>query len=139
MSGVGWNHRPWAAHTVRQRWARHAIMFLGQHIHSNDAGHNMPSSLLEFTYGGTTSVLACPHVPSVAHTLGRHRVLHVSKALGQHSWSDDIGCVIPSLPLGSIDGRTMSDMTGHNIPWAAHTVRRHRAWLAIITLGKNTR
>ena len=139
MSGVAWNHRPWAAHTVRQRWARHALMFLGQHIHSNDVGHNMPSSLLDFTYGGTTSVLACPHVPSVAHTFRRHRALHVIISLGQHTRSEDIEHGMPSSPLGSTDSRTMSGITSHHFPWEAHTVRSRLALRAIISFGKHTR
>ena len=81
----------------------------------------------------------CYHRPWTENTIGRHRAWDARKALGQYSWSDDVGCVIPLLPLGSKDGRTMSDITCHNIPWVAHTVRRHLAWHAIISHGKHTR
>ena len=106
---------------------------------SDDVERGMPLLRLESIHNQTTWDEVRYHCSWTKHTIGRHRSLHASKALGQHSWSDDVGCVIQSSPLGSIDGRTMSDMTCHHCTWEAHTVRRHWAWHAIINLGKHTR
>ena len=46
-SGVACHHRLWAAHTVEQSWALHAIIAFGQHTRSDDVGRGMTSVPLE--------------------------------------------------------------------------------------------
>ena len=46
---------------------------------------------------------------------------------------------MPSPHLDSTHGRTRSGVAFHHCLWAAHTVKRHRAWHAIIALGQHTR
>ena len=60
-------------------------------------------------------------------------------AFGQHTQSNDFGRGMPSSPLGSTNGRTMSGVDCQHHLWAAHTVKRRRAWHAIIALGQHTR
>ena len=43
-----------------------------------------------------------------------------------------------SSPLDNTHGRTMSGVPSHHRLWEAHTVERHRAWHAIIALGRQT-
>ena len=47
--GVACHHRLWAAHTVEQRRAWHAVIAFGQHTRSNDVGRGIPSSPLGIT------------------------------------------------------------------------------------------
>ena len=42
---------------------------------------------------------------------------------------------MPSSPLGSTDGQTASGVVCHHRHWAAHKVKRHRAWHSIIAFG----
>ena len=51
----------------------------------------------------------------------RRRVWHVIIPFGKHTRSNDVGCGMPSSPLGT------------------HTVKRRLAWHAIIALGRQTR
>ena len=51
MSGMTCHHRLWTTHTVERRQAWHAIIAVGQHTHSNDVRHGMPSSPLGSTNG----------------------------------------------------------------------------------------
>ena len=43
-----------------------------------------------------------------------------------------------SLPLGSTHGRTTSGVASHHRLWAAHLVKRRRAWHDITALGQHT-
>ena len=90
------------------------------------------------------------------HTVGRRRTWHNINALGQHTrsndvgrgmpaspldstWSKDVGRGMTSPPLDSAHGRTTSSATCHHRHKKAHTVKRRRAWHAIITFGQHTR
>ena len=78
--------------------------------------------------------------PSLDSTHDRQRrVWHDITALALHSWSDDVGRGMTSLPLDTTHGRTTSDVECHHSHWVAHTVERRRAWHAIIALGRQTR
>ena len=46
---------------------------------------------------------------------------------------------MPSLPLGSTNGRTTSGVACQHQVWVAHTVERRRAWHASIAFGQHTR
>ena len=138
-SGVACNHLLWAAHTVERRQAWHAITAFGQHTRSNDVGCGMPSSPKNSTNGQTTSGVACHHHLWAAHTVELRRAWHAIIAFGQHKRSNDVGCGMPSSPLGSTDGRTTSGVACHNRLKAAHTVERRRAWHDITAFGQHTR
>ena len=74
-SGVAWlYHRAW-----------HSFISFGHHIQWDDIGRNMPSVHFDCTCGRTTSVLACRHVPWVAHTFVGCRMWHANITLGQHT------------------------------------------------------
>ena len=98
----------------------------------------MPSSPLRSTNGQTTSGVACHHHLWAAQTVGRHRAWHAIIALGRQTWLNDVGRGMPSLPLGSIDGRTASCVACYRHLWPAHTVEQHRAWHVIIAFGQHT-
>ena len=74
----------------------------------------------------------------LADAVGRRRAWHAIIALGRQTWSNDVGRGMPSLPLGSTGGRTASGVACHHLLWPAHTVKRRRAWHAIIAFGKHT-
>ena len=46
---------------------------------------------------------------------------------------------MPSPPLDNTHGRTTSCVTCHHRLWTTHSVKRHRVWHAIITVGQDTR
>ena len=123
-SGVTCHHRLWTTHTVEQRrrgmlsclWRAHTIerrrawydiTTFGQHTWSNNVGRDMPSPPLDSTHGRTTSGVACYHLFWAAQTVGRRLAWHAITALGQHTWSDDVGRGMPSSSLGRSNGRTM--------------------------------
>ena len=120
-SGVACHHRLWAAQTVGQRRALHAIIAFGHHIQSNDVGRGMPSLPLGSTHGRTTSGVACHYLLWATHTVERRRAWHDITALGQHTQSKDV-CMA----------------CNHHL-WAAHTIERRLAWHAIIAFGQHTR
>ena len=128
MSGVACNHRLWAAQTVKQRQAWHAIIAFGKHKRSNDAGLGMPSSPLGSTEGPTASGVACHHRLWPAHTVERRRAWHAISTFGQHTRSNEVGRGMPSSPL---DKLTQSGVACHYCLWTANTVGRHQAWHAI--------
>ena len=82
--------------------------------------------------------MACHHRPGKGNTVERHRAWHAITALGQHTRSDDIERGMPSSPFGSTNGHTTSTVVCHHLPWAAHTVERHRAWHDITAFGQHT-
>ena len=87
----------------------------------------------------TASGVACHHRPWAAQTVGRRRAWHAIIAFGKHTGSNDVGCGMPSSPLGSTHGRTTSGVACHHRLWEAHTVERRRVWHAIIAFGQHTR
>ena len=135
---MAYNHRVWAAHTVERRLAWHAIITFGQHKWSNDVERGMPSSPRDSTHGRTTSGMSCYHRLWAAQTVRRRWAWHAITALGQHTWSDDVGRGMPSSPCGSTNGRTTLGVACHDRPWAARTIEQRRAWLDITTLGQHT-
>ena len=108
----------------QQRRAWNDIAAFGQHTRSdfrrdmrspplnntqwNDVGRGMPSSPLGSTHGRTTSGVACHHRLWEAHTVERHRAWHAIIALRRQTPSNDVQRGMPSPPLGSTNGRTMS-------------------------------
>ena len=137
-SGVACHHRLWTAQTVEQRQAWHAIIALGQHTRSNDVGRGITSPPFDSTYGRTTSGVAFHNRLWLAHTVEQHRAWHPIIAFGQHARSDDVERGMPSLPLGSTNGRTTSGLACHHLPLTARTVGRRRAWHNITFLGQHT-
>ena len=65
------------------------------------------------------------------HTDDRRRAWHVIIALGLLILLDDMKRGMPTWPLGSTHGRTMSGITCHLRIWPTHMVARRRAWNAI--------
>ena len=119
-SGVAFNHRPWAAHTVGWRRAWHAIIALGKQTQSEDIGHGMQSSLLENTYGQMTLGVACHHRFWTAHTVRKSWSWHARMSLRQHTRSNDVGRRMPS------------SMACYHCPSIKHTVRQRHVWHAVI-------
>ena len=122
-SGVACYNRLWTAHTIgnvergmtspsldsthgRQRRACHDdITALGLHTWSNNFGRGMQSSPLGSTDSRTASGVACHHRPWTANMVEQRWAWHAIIALGQHTWSDDVGCGMTSLPLDNTHGR----------------------------------
>ena len=69
----------------------------------------------------------------------QRRAWYAITALGQHTWSDDVGRGTTSPPLGSTHGQPSSGMALHHCFWTAHTVKRRQAWHVIIAFGQHTR
>ena len=114
---MAFHHRLGTSHTVRRRWAWHAIIAFGQHKQSDDIGSGMPSPPLDSTQGRMTSGVACHRRPWTAPTVGRRGARHEITALELHH------------------GRSWHDITaiGQN------TIGRRRAWHDITALGQHTR
>ena len=98
----------------------------------------MTSPPLDNTHGRTTSGVACHHRLWAAHTVKRRRAWNAIIALGWQTRSNDIRHGMTPSPLASTHGRTTSGIAYHHRLWAAHTVKRRRAWHAIIALGRQT-
>ena len=96
MSGVACHHRPWIAHTVKRCRAWHAITALGRHTRSNDIGRGMTLPPLDSTHGPMTFGVASHHNPWTTRTARRCQAWHEITALGQHTWSTDVGRGIQS-------------------------------------------
>ena len=122
----------------RQRRAWHDITAFGQHTWSDYVGCGMTSLLLDSTHGRTTSGVACHHHLWKAQKVGRCRPRHAIVAFGQHTRSNYVERGMPSSHLGSTNGRTTSGVACHHHLWEAHTVKRRRAWHAIIALRQHT-
>ena len=120
-SGVACHHRLWAAQTIEQRRAWHAINALEQHTRSDDVGRGMTSPHLGSTHGQTISGVTCHHRLWTAHTVERCQEWHAIIAFGQHTQLNDIG------------------MACHQRLRTAHKEGRRRAWLAIISFGQHRR
>ena len=135
-SDVACHHRLWAAHTVERRRGWHDITTHGRQTRSNGVGRDMPSPPLESTHGRTTSGVACHHHLWAAHTVERRRAWHAIISLRQHKRSNDVRRGMTSPPLDSTHGRMTSGVACHHRLRAAHTVKRRRAWHAIIAFGQ---
>ena len=98
----------------------------------------MTSLSLEKTHRQMTSSVAWHHCHWTSHRVKRHGVWHAIIAFGKHTRSNDIRRGMPSSPLGSTDGRTVSGVACYHRLWVAHIVERRRAWLAIIAFGMHT-
>ena len=99
----------------------------------------MPSSPLVGKHDQTTSGVACHHRLWAAHTVERRREWHHITAFGPHTRSNDVGCGMPSSPLGSTHGRTTSGVACHHSTWTTNTIEQSRAWHAITAFGQHTR
>ena len=119
--GVACHHHLWAAQTVERRRAWHAIITLVWRTQSNDVGHGLTSPLLDFTFGQTTSGVACHHRFMEAQTIERRRARHDLTVLRLHARSDNVrrGMTSP--------------------PWESTHGRKHWAWHDINALGQYTR
>ena len=60
-------------------------------------------------------------------------------AHGKLTPSDEVGCGMPSSPLGSTHYLTTKSVVCHHLPWRVYTVRLRKAWHAIMALYKHTR
>ena len=121
MSSITCNHRTSEAYMVRRRLAWHAI------------------SPLDSTHGRTTSSVACHHRPWRAHMIAIHRAWHAIITLVQHTRLDDVGRVIPSSSIESIDDRMTLGMACYHQPWTAHMIGSLSVWHAHMALGQHTR
>ena len=134
-SGVACHHLLWAAHTVERRQAWHAIVAHGRQTLSNDIRRDMPSPPLDSTHDRTTPGVACHHRLWAAETVEQCQAWHAIIALGRQTRSNNVRRDMPSPPLESTHGGTTSGVACHHRIWAAQTVERRMAWLAIIAFG----
>ena len=77
--------------------------------------------------------------PLGSNMIERRRAWHAIIALGWQIRSNDVRRGMPSSPLGSTNGRTMSGVACHHSPWTANTVGRRRALHAITATGEHAR
>ena len=117
---VACHHRPWTAHTV------------------DNVRCGMTSPPLDCTHGRQRRAWHGIIAFGLANIVGRRRAWHAIIALGRKIWLNDVGRGMPSLPLGSIDGRTASCVACYRRLLPAHTVERRRAWHVIIAFGQHT-
>ena len=120
-SGMKCHHRFWTSHSIERRSALHAIIALRQHKWSNDVGRGLTSPLLDFTFGQTTSGVACHHRFKAAQTVERRRARDDLTVLGLHARWDNVRRGMTSPPWDSTHGR------------------QRRAWHDINALGQHTR
>ena len=99
----------------------------------------MPSPPLDSTQGRMTSCVACHHHLWAAHTVELRRAWNAIITFGKHKRSNHVGRGMPTSPLGSTHGRTLSGVTCQYRLWATHTVERRRAWHDITSFGQRTR
>ena len=95
-------------------------------------GCGMTSLSLDKTHRRMTSSVAWHHCHWTSHRVKLRGVWHAIISLGKHTRSNDIRRGMPSSPLGSTHGRTMSRVASHHRLLTAHTVKQRRAWHAII-------
>ena len=79
---VGRCRAPWTAHTLGRHRAWPVIISLGQHTRSEEVGHDLPSSPLDYTHGQRMSGVALHTAPWTAHMVRQRRKWHVIMALG---------------------------------------------------------
>ena len=125
-SGVACHHRLWTAYTVEWRRMWHAIIAFGQHTGSNDSGvachHRFWAAKTVERRPTWHAIIAV----GLAHTVGRCQAWHAIIALGRKTQSNNVGCGMPSSPLGSTKGRTTSGVASHHRLWAAKTIEQGR-------------
>ena len=126
-----------AANTVKQHRAWHAIIAFGQHTRSNDVGRGKTSPSLVSTHNQTTSGVACHHRLKAAHTVERRRAWHDIITHGWQTRSNNVRRDMPSPPFESTHDRTKSGVACHHHLWATHTVELRRACHAIIAYGQH--
>ena len=100
--------------------ARHHHLW--QHTRSDYVGRGMTSPPLESTHGRTTSGVTCHHRLWTAHSVERRRMWHDIIAVGQHTWSNDIGRGMTSPPFDCTHDRTTSSVASYHRPRTTHTV-----------------
>ena len=83
--------------------------------------------------------MACHQRLGTALTEEGRRAWHDIITYGKHTWLNYVGRGMPSSPMGSTNGRTMSGATCHHRLWKAHTVERRRVWHSIIAFGQHKR
>ena len=97
MSSVTCHNRAWAEHTAERCQELHTIIILGQLERSDYVWHGMPSSPLDriqVGHGMPALLLGRTQGP-------RTSVWHAIIALGQQTWSDDVGRGRTTWPMGS--------------------------------------
>ena len=94
----------------------------------------MQSYTLDNTYDRKSLSVSCYRRLLMSHMVGRRQSWNARMSLGQETRSDDVGRGMPSSFLDNIQGQTMSHVACYHCPWTEHTVRRRRAWHAIIYL-----
>ena len=107
-------------HTIGRRRAWHDITALGQHTRSDYVRRGMTSLPLYHTPSRMTSGVACHYRLWAAHTIEQHREGHAIIAHGRQTVSNDIWRDMPSPPLDSTHGRTMSGVECH-LAFGNHT------------------
>ena len=155
-SGVVCHYLLWAAKTVEQCRAWHAIIALGRQTRSNNVRHDMPSPPLDSTHGRTTSGVTCHHRLWKAHTFKQRQAWIEITALRLHARLEDVGRGMTSPPLDSTDCRqrrawhditafvqhTRSDYVGRGMtspPLDSTHSQTTSAWHDITALGQHTR
>lgn len=161
MSGMACHRHSWTTHTIELHRVWHAITALRQHTRSDDVGRGMPSLPFDSSHGQTTlvwhatwtlgsthvwmmSILDCHHNLWPAYKDERSRAWNAIIALGLYAQCNIIRRAITSSLFGSTHGemilvvtcQIMSGVACHNRPWTAHTIGRHRASHAHMTLGQ---
>ncbi|TMW86553.1 hypothetical protein EJD97_021230 [Solanum chilense] len=91
----------------------------------DDVGHEMPSLPFGSTQGRAMTVVTCHIHPWTTHTVGGCRLWHAIIALGQHTRVEYVRHGMPSLPLDSTHGRTMSGVAGHHHPYTPYIGSKH--------------
>ena len=138
-SGMACHHHLWAAQTVERRQEWHSIIAFGlAHIVVRCRAWQAINALRR-QIGRTTSGLACHHRLWAAHTVERLWAWNHITAFGQHTWSNDIECGMPSLPLGSTHGRMTLGVACHHSPWTTNTIEQRRALHSITAFGQYAR
>ena len=126
-------------HTVRRCRAWHNITALGKHTRLDYVRRGMTSPPLYSTHGRTTSGVACHHRLWATHTIERRLAGHAIIAHGRQTRSNDVRRDMPSPPVDSTHGRTMSVVALHHRPSTARMVERRQAWYDITALSLHTR
>ena len=129
-SGVACNHHLWAAQTVKQHRAWHALIALGQYRRSDGVGRRMPSSPLDSTHGRPSSGVPCHHSPWIAHTVGRRRAWHAIIAFGQHRRSAVVGRGRAWHAIIALGQHKGSAIVGRACTERSVVACPHRSWLA---------
>ena len=135
--------------------SRYVIITLGKHTQLDNVRRGKLSSPLYRTHDQMLLGVACLHGLRQNTRLDYDGRVMPSSPLGNKQ-SNDVGRGMQSSPLDNstlrqrcpcmlsshldgTHGRMTSGVACLNVPWAAHTVGRRRAWHSIIALGRHTR